>query len=134
MALKAAGVGKGDIFFCQSLNFSATANPIIYQDAIPVFFDSDCETWNMSPVALAQTFERYPNVKAVIVVYLYSLAADLDKIFDLCKKHNVVLIEDAAESLGTTYKGKATGTFGDYGVFSFDEDKICTGHYWTETA
>lgn len=119
MALKAAGVGKGDIVFCQSLTFSATANPIIYQDAIPVFIDSDYETWNMSPVALEQAFEKYPSVKAVIVVHLYGLAADMDKIVELCKTHNVVLIEDAAESLGTTYKGKATGTFGDYGVFSF---------------
>lgn len=126
MALKAADVGRGDIVFCQSLTFSATANPIIYQDAIPVFIDSDYETWNMSPVALEQAFEKYPNVKAVIVVHLYGLSADMDRIVELCKKHNVVLIEDAAESLGTTYKGQATGTFGDYGVFSFNGNKIIT--------
>ncbi|GAB3805696.1 DegT/DnrJ/EryC1/StrS family aminotransferase [Virgibacillus kimchii] len=126
LALKAAGVGEGDIVFCPTLTFSATANPIIYQNAIPVFIDSDLETWNMSPTALEEAFEKYPEVKAVIVVHLYGLSADLDKIVDLCKKHNVVLIEDAAESLGTYYKGKHTGTFGDYGVFSFNGNKIIT--------
>ncbi|MBV1819010.1 aminotransferase class I/II-fold pyridoxal phosphate-dependent enzyme [Anaerosalibacter bizertensis] len=126
MALKAAGVGEGDIVFCQSLTFSATANPIIYQNAIPVFIDSDYETWNMDPKALEEAFKKYPDVKAVIVVHLYGLSANMDKIVELCKKHNVVLIEDAAESLGTTYKGKHTGTFGDYGVFSFNGNKIIT--------
>ncbi|MBB6698261.1 DegT/DnrJ/EryC1/StrS family aminotransferase [Clostridium algidicarnis] len=126
LALKAAGVGEGDIVFCQSLTFSATANPIIYQNAIPVFIDSDYETWNMCPKALEEAFEKYPNVKAVLVVHLYGLSADMDKIVELCKKHNVVLIEDAAESLGTYYKGKHTGTFGDYGVFSFNGNKIIT--------
>lgn len=126
MALKAAGVGEGDIVFCPSLTFSATANPIIYQNAIPVFIDSDYETWNMSPKALEEAFEKYPNVKAVIVVHLYGLSADMDKIMEICQKHNVTLIEDAAESLGTYYKGKHTGTFGDYGIFSFNGNKIIT--------
>jgi dTDP-4-amino-4,6-dideoxygalactose transaminase len=126
MALKAAGVSQGDIVFCQDLTFSATANPIIYQNAIPVFIDSNYETWNMDPKALEEAFEKYPNVKAVIVVHLYGLSADLDPIIELCKKHNVTLIEDAAESLGTTYKGKYTGTFGDYGIFSFNGNKIIT--------
>ncbi|MFC4802562.1 DegT/DnrJ/EryC1/StrS family aminotransferase [Neobacillus sp. GCM10023253] len=126
LALKAAGVGEGDIVFCQSLTFSATANPIIYQNAIPVFIDSDKETWNMCPKALEEAFEKYPNVKAVIVVHLYGLSADMDKIVELCKKHKVVLIEDAAESLGTYYKGQHTGTFGDYGIFSFNGNKIIT--------
>ncbi|MDR7871386.1 MAG: aminotransferase class I/II-fold pyridoxal phosphate-dependent enzyme [Tissierellaceae bacterium] len=126
MALKAAGVGKGDIVFCQSLTFSATANPIIYQNAIPVFIDSNYETWNMDPKALEEAFEKYPEVKAVIVVHLYGLSADMDKILELCKKHNVTLIEDAAESLGTYYKRKHTGTFGDYGIFSFNGNKIIT--------
>ena len=126
MALKAAGVGEGDIVFCQSLTFSASANPIIYQNAIPVFIDSNYETWNMDPKALEEAFEKYPEVKAVIVVHLYGLSADMDKIVELCKKHNVVLIEDAAESLGTTYKGKHTGTFGEYGIFSFNGNKIIT--------
>ncbi|MEH7180555.1 DegT/DnrJ/EryC1/StrS family aminotransferase [Neobacillus vireti] len=126
LALKAAGVGEGDIVFCPTLTFSATANPIIYQNAIPVFIDSDYETWNMSPKALEEAFKKYPNVKAVLVVHLYGLSADLDKIVELCNNHNVVLIEDAAESLGTYYKGKHTGTFGDYGIYSFNGNKIIT--------
>lgn len=126
MALKAAGVGEGDIVFCQSLTFSATVNPIIYQRAIPVFIDSDFETWNMSQKALEEAFKKYPEVKAVIVVHLYGLSADMDNIVELCKKYNVTLIEDAAESLGTTYKGKETGTIGNYGIFSFNGNKIIT--------
>jgi dTDP-4-amino-4,6-dideoxygalactose transaminase len=126
MALKAASVGEGDIVFCQDLTFAASANPIIYQNATPVFIDSNLETWNMDPDALEEAFEKYPNAKAVIVVHLYGLAADMDKIVELCKKHNAVLIEDAAESLGTTYKGKHTGTIGDYGIYSFNGNKIIT--------
>lgn len=126
MALKAAGVDEGDIVFCQSLTFSGTANPIIYQNAIPVFIDSDYETWNMCPKALEEAFEKYPRVKAVIVVHLYGLSADMDKIVELCKEHNVTLIEDAAESLGTKYKGKYTGTIGEYGIYSFNGNKIIT--------
>ncbi|MCM3399463.1 aminotransferase class I/II-fold pyridoxal phosphate-dependent enzyme [Oceanobacillus profundus] len=126
LALNAAGVGKGDIVFCPTLTFSATANPIIYQNAIPVFIDSDYETWNMSPFALEKAFQKYPEVKAVIVVHLYGLSADMDKIMQICKKYNVAVIEDAAESLGTYYKGKHTGTFGDYGIFSFNGNKIIT--------
>ncbi|OZS77409.1 aminotransferase DegT [Tetzosporium hominis] len=126
LALKAVGVGKGDIVFCQSLTFSATANPIIYQDATPVFIDSDEKTWNMCPVALEKAFKKYPEVKAVLVVHLYGLSADIDAIKALCEKHDVALIEDAAESLGTTYKGKMTGTFGDFGIYSFNGNKIIT--------
>ncbi|MGI6669064.1 MAG: DegT/DnrJ/EryC1/StrS family aminotransferase [Acetivibrionales bacterium] len=126
MALKAAGVEAGDIVFCQSLTFAATANPIIYQGATPVFIDSDFETWNMDPGLLEKAFKKYPEVKAVIAVNLYGLAADLDKIVGICRKHGVPLIEDAAESLGTTYKGKYTGTFGDYGILSFNGNKIIT--------
>lgn len=126
LALKAAGVGEGDIVFCPTLTFSATANPIIYQNATPVFIDSDYETWNMDPEALEKAFKKYPKVKAVIVVHLYGLSADMDKIMEVCKKHNVVVIEDAAESLGTYYKGRHTGTIGDYGIFSFNGNKIIT--------
>ncbi len=126
MALKAVGVGKGDIVFCQDLTFAATVNPVIYQNATPVFIDSDLQTWNMDPAALEAAFKKYPEVKAVIVVHLYGLSADLDPILALCKKYNVPLIEDAAESLGTTYKGKHTGTFGDYGIFSCNGTKIIT--------
>lgn len=130
MGLKAAGVEKGDIVFCSSLTFSATANPIIYQNAIPVFIDSDDETWNMSPTALKEAFEMYIRIgkkpKAVLVVHLYGLAADMEQIIEICQRYGVALIEDAAESLGTLYKGKYTGTFGDYGVFSFNGNKIIT--------
>jgi len=126
LALKAAGVDEGDIVFCPSLTFSASANPIIYQNATPVFIDSNYETWNMCPKALKEAFEKYPDVKAVIVVHLYGLSADMDKIVELCNEYNVALIEDAAESLGTYYKGKHTGTIGDYGVFSFNGNKIIT--------
>ncbi len=130
LALKAVGVGKGDIVFCQSLTFSATANPIIYQDATPVFIDSDEKTWNMSPMALERALEKYSRMgkkpKAVLVVHLYGLAADMERISELCHSYNVALIEDAAESLGTFYKGKPTGALGDFGIFSFNGNKIIT--------
>ena len=126
LALKAAGVKAGDIVFCQDLTFSATANPIAYEKAIPVFIDSDYETWNMSPEALERAFEKYPDVKAVMPVHLYGLPANMDRIMEICKKHGVPVIEDAAESLGTLYHGQYTGTFGDYGVFSFNGNKIIT--------
>ncbi|MGX7199931.1 DegT/DnrJ/EryC1/StrS family aminotransferase [Enterococcus nangangensis] len=126
LALKAVGVGRGDIVFCPSLTFSASANPIIYQGGIPVFIGSDEKTWNMDPEALKIAFKKYPQVKAVVVVHLYGLSADLDPILALCKKYNVPLIEDAAESLGTLYKGQYTGTFGEYGIFSFNGNKIIT--------
>ena len=116
MAVKAAGVKKGDIVFCQSLTFSATVNPVIYEEAIPVFIDSEKDTWNMDPKALKKAFEKYPNVKTVIVVNLYGNPAKLDEILEICNEHNATLIEDAAESLGALYKGKQTGTFGKYGI------------------
>lgn len=126
MAFKAIDLKKGDIVFCSSLTFSATANPIIYQNATPVFIDSEKETWNMDPKALEKAFEKYPNPKAVIIVHLYGTPAKIEEIKQICEKHNVPLIEDAAESLGATYKNKQTGTFGDYGVFSFNGNKIIT--------
>lgn len=126
LALKAVGVKEGDIVFCQDLTFSATANPIAYEKAVPVFIDSDYETWNMSPEALERAFEKYPNVKAVMPVHLYGLPANMDRIAEICKKHGVPIIEDAAESLGTVYHGRLTGTFGDYGAFSFNGNKIIT--------
>lgn len=126
MAMRAAGVGEGDIVFCSSLTFSATANPIVYQNATPVFIDCDEDNWNMSPEALEKAFEKYPNPKAVIVVHLYGQTAKLDEIVGICKKHNTTLIEDAAESMGSKYKGKETGTFGKYGIYSFNGNKIIT--------
>ena len=126
MALKALGVKKDDIVFCSSLTFSATTNPIIYQNATPVFIDSEKETWNMDPKALEKAFEKYPNPKAVIVVHLYGTPAKIEEIKEICDKHNVPLVEDAAESLGATYNGKQTGTFGKFGVYSFNGNKIIT--------
>ena len=126
MALKAAGVGEGDIVFCSSLTFSASCNPIIYQNATPVFIDSEPDTWNMDPRALEKAFEKYPNPKAVVLVHLYGNPAKLDEIVRICKEHNTTLIEDAAESLGSTYNGKNTGTFGKYGIYSFNGNKIIT--------
>jgi dTDP-4-amino-4,6-dideoxygalactose transaminase len=126
LALKSVGVKAGDIVFCQSLTFSATANPIIYEKANPVFIDSNYETWNMDPNALEEAFKKYPDVKAVLVVHLYGLSADIDKIMEICNRYNVPVIEDAAESLGTYYKGKHTGTFGEFGIFSFNGNKIIT--------
>ena len=126
MALKAVGVTNGDLVFCSSLTFAATANPIIYQNATPVFIDSESETWNMDPKALEKAFEKYPNPKAVIVVHLYGTPAKINEIIEICKKHNVPLIEDAAESLGSTYYDKQTGTFGKYGIYSFNGNKIIT--------
>ena len=130
MALKAAGVGAGDYVLCQSLTFSATANPIIYQNAIPVFIDSEEDTWNMSPRALEEALTSYEKKgilpKAVIVVHLYGLAADMDQIQSICKSRGITLIEDAAESLGSLYKNQMTGTLGDYGIYSFNGNKIIT--------
>lgn len=126
MAFKALDVKENDIVFCSSLTFSATANPIIYQNAIPVFIDSEKDTWNMDPKALEKAFEKYPNPKAVIVVHLYGTPAKIEEIKEICNKHNVPLVEDAAESLGATYNGKQTGTFGKYGIYSFNGNKIIT--------
>lgn len=126
MAFKALDVKQGDIVFCSSLTFSATANPITYQNATPVFIDSEEDTWNMDPKALEKAFKKYPNPKAVIVVHLYGTPAKIEEIKEICDKHNVPLVEDAAESLGATYKGKQTGTFGKYGVYSFNGNKIIT--------
>lgn len=129
LALKAVGVGEGDIVFCQDLTFAATANPIRYQGAIPVFIDSN-HTWNMCPLALRKAFEKYDKLrrkpKAVIVVHLYGLSADLDPILEVCREYDVPLIEDAAESLGSRYKGRPTGTIGDLGIYSFNGNKIIT--------
>jgi dTDP-4-amino-4,6-dideoxygalactose transaminase len=125
MALKYLGVGHGDVVFCSSLTFVASCNPIIYQGAVPVFIDSEPESWNMSPVALEKAFVEH-RPKAVIVVHLYGQSADMDKIAKICKRYNVPIIEDAAESLGATYKDKQTGTIGEFGVYSFNGNKIIT--------
>ncbi len=130
LALKSAGVTNGDVVFCPTLTFSATANPIIYCNAVPVFIDSDYQTWNMSYKALKKAFQKYlkANIKpkAVIVAHLYGISASLKEIVELCKEYEVPLIEDAAESFGTLYDNKFTGTFGDYGILSFNGNKIIT--------
>ena len=126
MAFKALDVKQGDIVFCSDLTFSATVNPVLYQNAVPVFIDSEKDTWNMDPKALEKAFEKYPNPKAVVVVHLYGTPAKIDEIKEICDKHGVPLVEDAAESLGATYNGKQTGTFGKYGIYSFNGNKIIT--------
>lgn len=126
MAFKALGITNNDIVFCSSLTFSATANPIIYQNATPVFIDSEKETWDMDPRSLEKAFKKYPNPKAVIVVHLYGTPAKIEEIRDICNKHNVPLVEDAAESLGATFNKKQTGTFGKFGIYSFNGNKIIT--------
>lgn len=126
LALKLLQIKQGDIVFVSSLTFSASTNPILYENATPVFIDAEPETWNMSPAALKRAFEKYPQVKAVICVHLYGTPAKLDEIMELCKEHQVPLIEDAAESLGALYKGKQTGTFGEFGIYSFNGNKIIT--------
>ena len=130
LALLLEGVGEGDTVFCSALTFAATANPILYLDAEPVFIDAEPDTWNMSPAALQRALKdaelegRLP--KAVIVVNLYGQSADMDPILNLCEQYGVILIEDAAESLGATYKRKASGSFGKYGILSFNGNKIIT--------
>lgn len=125
LGLKALGIKKEDIVFCQSLTFSASANPIIYEEATPVFIDSEYETWNMDPKSLEKAFQKY-TPKAVIVVHLYGIPANMEEIISICNKHNVPILEDAAESLGATLNGKETGTFGEFGAFSFNGNKIIT--------
>lgn len=126
LALKLLGVQQGDIVFVSSLTFSATCNPICYEKATPVFIDSEPDTWNMSPKALRKAFEKYPNPKAVVIAHLYGTPAKLGEIMEICAEHNVPLIEDAAESLGSKYKGRHTGTFGKMGIYSFNGNKIIT--------
>lgn len=126
LALKLAGVKDGDTVFCPSLTFVASANPIIYERATPVFIDSERDSWNMDPKSLEYAFEHCPLPKAVMLVHLYGTPAKIEEIVSLCRKYNVPLIEDAAESLGATYHGIQTGSFGDFGILSFNGNKIIT--------
>nr|BCB22628.1 DegT/DnrJ/EryC1/StrS aminotransferase [Erysipelothrix rhusiopathiae] len=126
LALKLSNIKPGDNVFCQSLTFAATANSIMYEKANPIFIDSEYLTWNMSPDALRLAFEKHPDTKVVIVVHLYGINARMDEIRQICDENNAILIEDAAESLGSTYKNKASGTIGDFGIYSFNGNKIIT--------
>jgi len=127
LAVKAAGVKPGDKVFCSDMTFDATVNPVVYEGGIPVFIDSEYETWNMDPKALEKAFEMYPEVKVVVIVHLYGTPCQMDEIKAICDKHNAVIIEDAAEALGATYKGKPCGQFGNYNAISFNGNKIITG-------
>ena len=127
LAVKAAGVKPGDKVFCSDMTFDATVNPVVYEGGIPVFIDSEYETWNMDPKALEKAFEMYPEVKVVVIVHLYGTPCQMDEIKAICDKHNAIIIEDAAEALGATYKGKPCGQFGDYNAISFNGNKIITG-------
>ena len=121
------GILEGKKVFCSDMTFSATVNPVVYEGGIPVFIDSEYETWNMDPKALEKAFELYPDVKVVVVANLYGTPAKLAEIRDICNNHDAILVEDAAESLGATYKGQQTGTFGMYNIISFNGNKIITG-------
>lgn len=127
LAVKLAGVKPGDHVFCSDMTFGATVNPVVYEGGIPIFIDTEYDTWNMDPVALEKAFEMYPDVKVVVLVHLYGTPAKIDEIKAICQKHNAIIIEDAAESLGATYKGMQTGTFGAYNAISFNGNKIITG-------
>lgn len=126
LAVKLAGVKSGDRVFCSDMTFDATVNPVSYEHAEQIFIDSETDTWNMDPVALKKAFELYPDTKAVIVANLYGTPAKLDEIRKICDENGAILIEDAAESLGATYKERQTGTFGKYNAISFNGNKIIT--------
>ena len=127
LAVKLAGVKSGDTVFCTDMTFDATVNALLYEGAVPVFIDSEYDTWNMDPIALEKAFELYPNTKVIMVVNLYGTPAKYDEICAIAEKHGAVIIEDAAESFGATYKGRQTGTFGAYNIISFNGNKIITG-------
>lgn len=127
LAVKLAGVKPGDKVICTDMTFGATINPVVYEGGIPVFIDAEYDTWNMDPIALEKAFELYPEIRVVILVHLYGTPGKVDEIKAVCKKHNAIIIEDAAESLGASYKGVQTGTFGDYNAISFNGNKIITG-------
>ena len=127
LAVKLAGVKPGDKVFCSDMTFDATVNPVAYEGGVPVFIDTEYDTWNMDPVALEKAFEIYPDVKVVVVAHLYGTPGKIDEIKSICDKHGAIIVEDAAESLGAAYKDRQTGTFGKYNCISFNGNKIITG-------
>ena len=127
LAMKLAQIKPGDKVFCSDMTFDATVNPVVYEGGIPIFIDTEYDTWNMDPVALEKAFQLYPEVKVVVVVHLYGVPCKMDEITAIAEKHSAVIIEDAAESFGAMYKGKQTGVFGTTGCISFNGNKIITG-------
>ena len=127
LAMKLAGIKPGDSVLCSDMTFAATVNPVVYEGGVPVFVDSEYETWNMDPVALEKAFELYPQAKVVVLAHLYGTPAKMDEIHSICNAHGAYLVEDAAESLGACFKGVQTGAFGDASVISFNGNKIITG-------
>lgn len=127
MAVKLAGVKSGEKVFCSDMTFDATVNPVVYEGGVPVFIDTEYDTWNMDPAALEKAFELHPEVKTVVFAHLYGTPGKVDELKAICDRHGAVIIEDAAESLGATYKGIQTGSFGAYNCISFNGNKIITG-------
>ena len=127
MAVKLAGICPGQKVFCSDMTFSATCNPIAYEGGVPVFIDTEYDTWNMDPVALEKAFSIYPDVKVVMTAHLYGTPGKINEIKSICNKHGAVIIEDAAESLGATYNGRQTGSFGMVGCLSANGNKIIPG-------
>lgn len=127
MAVKLAGVTAGKRVICSDMTFDATVNPVVYEGGEPVFVDTEYDTWNMDPVALKKAFELYPEIKVVIIAHLYGTPGKITELSEICDRYGAVIIEDAAESLGATYKGIQTGTFGTYNAISFNGNKIITG-------
>lgn len=127
LAMKLAGIKSGDYVFCSDMTFSATVNPVVYEGGIPVFIDSERDTWNIDPIALEKAFTMYPTAKHIVLANLYGTPAKIDEIREIAAKHSALIIEDAAESLGATFKGKQTAAFGDIGIISFNGNKIITG-------
>lgn len=127
LAVKLAGVKPKEKVFCSDMTFDATVNPVVYEGGIPVFIDTEYDTWNMDPVALEKAFEIYPDVRTVVIAHLYGTPGKIDEIKAVCDKYGAIIIEDAAESLGATYKGQETGSFGSFNCISFNGNKIITG-------